>query len=112
MKKTSPYFKILVEHINDKWKAKKGFSYPFHGKDFRYLKNYENSFQAWGLMSLFDVFMSSENDWVKKSGYSLNAFYSCLPWLVDDPGWKGRAREYENEIAPLPKEIADIIKTR
>jgi hypothetical protein len=108
--KPSPYFHHLINHISKKWREKKGFGYPFQGRNFRDLKNATSSFMEWQLMSLYDVFIENESDWVRESGYSVGAFLACLPWLVDDKNWKMRAREYENKIAPLPKEIGDILK--
>lgn len=110
-KDKSPYFPALVEHIDTSWKKLKGFGYPFQGKDFRYLKTYCRSFQEWGVMALWDVFLASDSDWVKKTGYSLDGFFRCLPWLVDDRGWKSKAAEYEKKLVPpAPKEIASLFE--
>lgn len=62
-------------------------------------------------MALWDVFIENDhNEWIQENGYSLGAFYACLPWLVDDSTWKMRARQYEVKIAPLPKEIEEVIR--
>lgn len=110
MKETSPYFKHLVDHISKRWREKKGFGYPFRGREFKELKLATNSFMEWQLMALFDVFIDSQKEWVRGTGYSIGGFLSSLVWLVDDPNWKYRAKEYEEKIAPIPKEIGDIIK--
>lgn len=68
------------------------------------------NFPEWQLMALWDVFINSDHNWVVESGYSINAFLSCIVWLVDDSMWKVKARDYEAKIAPIPKEISDIIK--
>lgn len=109
-RKTSPYFQKLIEHIDQSWMNLKGMHYPFSGRDFSDLKGFCRSFQEWGLMALWDVFAASQNEWVRKSGYSINAFIKCLPWLVDDKGWKIVARKYESEmIHPLPTELFTVV---
>src|SRR5205814_2415286 len=108
--KTSPYFHELINHISKKWREKKGFGYPFRGRDFKELKEATRIFPEWQLMSLYDVFMMYTSEWVVNTGYSISGFLACLPWLVDDLNWKKKAREYEEKIAPIPKEIEEIIK--
>lgn len=108
-KKTSPYFKLMIDHIDQSWFKVKDMHYPFSGRDFRDLKGFARSFQEWGIMALFDVFMASKSDWVVKSGYSIGAFVKCLPWLVDDLGWKSKAETYRKKIEiPLPPEFKDL----
>ena len=109
--KTSPYFHHMIEHINFGWKKKKGMNYPFRPRDFKELKLMTGNYPEWYLMALFDVFIQTDNnEWINDNGHSIGAFLSCVPWLVDDPNWKMRAREYESKIAPLPKGIEEIIK--
>ncbi len=90
-------FKNLVDHIDVTWRKKKGsqIGYPFRGQDFQALKAFCRHYRAWGLAALWDNFVTVENDWIKKSGYSLTAFFGCLPWLVDLP-WKERANKYQD----------------
>jgi hypothetical protein len=108
-KKTSPYFPVLIEHIDKSWLKIKGMHYPFAGKDFKDLKGFSRSFQEWGVMALWDAFMASDSEWVRKSGYSIGAFVKCLPWLVDDPGWKRQAKTYEEKmVQPLTPEIETL----
>lgn len=108
--KASPYFSRLIEHIDQSWLRLKGINYPFAGRDFRDLKGFCRSFQEWGLMALWDAFVASQSEWVKKSGYSIGAFVKCLPWLVDDPGWKLAAKKYQLEIEePLPTDLFTIV---
>lgn len=110
-KKTSPYFKKLVDHINCSWLVRKKYAYPFSGRDFRDLKNMCRIFQEWGVMALWDEFVNSDNDWVRKSGYSISAFLKCVPWLVDLKGWKERASKYEIEVAgQFHKVVVDLFK--
>lgn len=107
------FFKIVVNHIDETWYQKKKIHYPFAGKDFKYLKNYCNKFTEWGIMALWDSFIASESSWVKQSGYSLDAFFRCLPWLVDDPSWKYKAKIYEiEEFPPISDEILELFNLK
>lgn len=99
-KEKSPYFPQLIEHIDSTWFRYKDFHYPFTGRDFSNLKNFCRSFQEWGIASLWDNFLKSDSDWVRKSGYSLDAFFKCLPWLVDTD-WKIGAKVYEERWVPM-----------
>lgn len=109
-KDTSKTFKNLVDHIDTTWSKIKGFHYPFTGRDFKSLKNFTRSFQDWGVASLWDNFLASDSEWVKKSGYSLDAFFKCLPWLVDTD-WKGGARKYEAKWLEIKsKDVLDLFK--
>lgn len=105
------WFKRLVDHIDQSWRVKKGLKYPFSGRDFKNLKNMCGHFQEWGVMALWDVFMESTSDWVQKTGYSLDGFSKCLPWLVDDKRWKFRAAKYEKDFPPPPKEVVELFDT-
>ncbi len=89
---------------------RKDMHYPFSGRDFRDLKNFARTFRPWGVMALWDCFMVSDSEFVKKSGYSIGAFIKCLPWLVDDKGWKKRAVEYEaGMVEPLPDDLFAVV---
>lgn len=105
------FFKKVIDHVDSTWMKKKGIHYPFAGKDFKYLKNYCSKFTEWGVMSLWDTFMESTSEWVQKTGYSLDGFYKCLPWLMDNPTWKMRAAVYEKEFPPPPKEVIELFDT-
>lgn len=110
-KQPSPYFQTLVDHINDTWKAKKGFGYPFQGKEFRGLKSAARNFKEWGLMAMWDAFLKSDSEWIKTTGYSISAFLGSLVWLVDDKEWKHKAKEYEKKMVPeYPKDILSLLK--
>lgn len=104
-------WKILVAHVNDTWKKRKGYGYPFEGKDFKILKKHVRNFGEHGLMGLWDAFMDSDSPWVKGTGYSIVAFSSCLPWLVDNPNWKMRASAYERTMFQVPDIVQEAMRT-
>lgn len=109
--KTSPYFHHMIEHINWTWKKKKGFGYPFAGRNFKELKNMTRNYPEWYLMALWDIYIETDtNEYINETGHSIPVFLNCICWLVDTPNWKMRAREYEKKIAPLPKGIEEVIK--
>lgn len=109
--KTSPYFPILIEHIDKSWVERRSMNYPFSGRDFRDLKNLSRNLMEWGLMALWDCFMESDNDWVAKSGYSVGAFTRCIPWLIDHHLYKERSRNYRDYIEklfPTDEKVAEL----
>lgn len=109
-KEKSATFKKLIDHIDETWFKLKGFHYPFTGKDFSILKKFSGSFQDWGMAALWNSFLRSENEWVKKSGYSLDAFFRCLPWLVDTD-WKAEARAFESKwVEVKPDDVLELFK--
>ncbi len=103
----------MISHIDSTWRNMKKveFGYPFQGRDFRDLRHFAKVFKPWGVMSLWDAFLASDGEWVKRSGYSIGAFISCLPWLVDIPGWKDSAAKYEKKIlGNMPPNIQEILE--
>lgn len=112
-RKTSPYFKAMVNHIDQAWrKARKSDTgYPFHGRDFKDLAHFVSYYQESGLMALYDMFLESQSDWVKRTGHSLQAFFKCLPGLLDKGGWKARAEKYEKGmLPPVEPEVLELFK--
>ncbi len=62
-------------------------------------------------MALWDLFLETGGKWVEKTGYSLQAFFKCLPSLVDKQGWKVKANQYEAKIVPpIEEEVEDLFK--
>src|SRR5438477_12504799 len=99
----------MIGHIIETWaKRKEGLEYPFRPSEMRQLKNLKRNFPEWQIMSLWDEYIKSEDDWIKKTGYSINGFLACIVWLVDIPGWKARAKQYEANLAPYPVDIEKI----
>ncbi len=91
-------------------KKKGGLKYPFRLAEMKQLKLAKRNYPEWQLMSLWDEFINSDDEWAQKTGFSINGFLGCLVWLVDKPGWKARAREYELKIAPIDEEVLRIVK--
>jgi hypothetical protein len=94
----SPFWQSLIDHINDTWKLKKGFGYPFTGRDMRDLKGMERIFGIHGTMALWDVYIAIDAPFVKKGGWNIGFFCRSIPWLTDDKGWKFEALKYEEKL--------------
>ena len=113
MKKPTNEFCILIDHIDKSWKIKKRaeFGYPFMGKDFRDLKGLGRVYSVWGVMALWDVFLSLENDFNRNTGYSVWQFQRQLPFLVDDPFWRAKRDKYREQFNPIST-IEDFLNTK
>lgn len=73
------------------------------------LGKFSDNFQEWGIMALWDVYLDTANEWVKKNGYSLSGFFGALAWLVDDRGWKDKAGAYRSRLEePLDKRFLEL----
>lgn len=112
-KDKSEFWKQMIDHIDSTWKKKKGseLGYPFTGKDLKDLKSFTRTFQEWGIMALWDVYLNRENEFNRKTGYSLFQFLRQLPSLVDDRGWKAHAKVYEKQLgATLPEKLLTLFE--
>ncbi len=100
----------LITHIDKKFKEVRGFGYPFTGRDFKDLKDMVRHFEVWGVMALWDVYMSMDSEYIKKQGYAIYNFCRSIPWLTDKD-WKSRAQKYEKELCPpIKKEIQELFE--
>lgn len=103
-KESSPvyFWKEMVAHIDETWKRKKGSPYPFTDRDFKQLKPVAKLYMTWGVMSLWDCFIASDDPFFRQTGYKIGAFIQSLPKLLD-MSWKPRAEVYRNKLeAPAP----------
>ncbi len=108
---TTPFWKDLVAHIDNTWKKKKGVGFYFRGKMFRELKELARIYTPFGVMALWDLYLSdTSDDFVKAAGHSFEMFCSKIPKLLD-MSWKGAMRKYETQfLGDYPKIIDDIAK--
>lgn len=112
-KKEEPthFWKELIDHIDKSWIRKKGIHYPFN-MDTMLLKRLKlmcRDYQAWGVMSAWDIYMQGDSYWSRRLGFSLQGFFSDLAVLVDDPGWKSGSQSYMNKLEPVVPEIKELI---
>lgn len=105
----TPFWKDIVAHIDNTWKKKKGVGFYFRGKYFRELKELARIYTPFGVMALWDLYLSDTNDdFVKAAGHSFEMFCNKIPKLLD-MGWKGAAKRYEIQfIGAYPKVIEEV----
>lgn len=105
----SNFWKDLIRHINDSWSRKKqGAKYLWNGKDFAALKRMLRAYEPADVMALWDLFISSDDDFAKRQGYCVPEFVRQIPRLVDG-NWKGAAKKYLDKLMPInPENIVKI----
>jgi hypothetical protein len=96
----APFFKEMVGHLDHAWLNKKKAKFHWEGRFFRDLKVLARTYTPFGVMALFDLFLTSEDPWVKSTGHSFPAFISSLPKLLDTSNWKALSRKYEAHFMP------------
>lgn len=107
---TTPFWKETIAFIDETWKKKKGASFYWQGQTFKKLKSLIGLHQPWGVMSLWETYLGLNDLYAKNAGYSFEMFEKKLPTLVDDPGWKGRARKYEDQLlGPVGDDLANVL---
>lgn len=115
--KTNSAWQPMVDHINATWKARKGwakqdgpeFNYPFMGRDFKLLKHWARAYMETGIMSLWDAYLDTADDWTKEHGFSIQNFERQLPRLVDDYAWKTRREAYDAKFpSKIPPKVIEL----
>jgi len=106
---TTPFWKDLMAHIDNTWKKKKGVGFYFRAKYFREMKELCRIYTPFGVMALWDLYLSdTSDDFVKAAGHSFEMFCNKIPKLLD-MSWKGAMRKYETQfLGAYPKIIEDI----
>lgn len=105
------FWKELIEHINSTWERKKrGAKYVWSGKDFAGLKRVLRVYQAYDVMALWDVYISSSDEFAQRQGYNVPEFVRQLPRLVDGQ-WKAAAARYMEKLMPVNPEGVNQIKS-
>lgn len=103
------FWKPMIAHINKIWKsaAKQNCNYPFTGKDFADLRYHANNFGEWGIMAMWDLYVSGADIYVKKRNYDIFTFTRSFPRLLEHPLFKGRREHYERELCPPLPPVVD-----
>lgn len=100
----------VFEHIDLTWRARKQSKapYPWTGKDRREIKNLAHNYTEFGVLAMWDLYIAREDEWTKKSGYSIHYFLRQLPFLLDQE-WKESARAYEEKmLGPVAAEVTAL----
>jgi uncharacterized protein YdaU (DUF1376 family) len=88
----------LVDHIDQAWKTKKGAPYPWDGQEFKKLHALAKTYQAAGVMAMFDLYMQIQTYFGKLTGYTLDGLRRDIGVIVDDPRWKPLSKSYDDKL--------------
>lgn len=107
--KAAPFWKELIQHINDSWSRKKrGAKYLWSGKDFAALKRVLAIYQVFDVMALWDIYIGSSDEFAIRQGFNIPEFIRQLPRLVDG-NWKGQSQRYMDRLMPTNTEGMDQV---
>lgn len=102
----TPFWTEVCKHLEETWKRKKNAPFLFTGQRMKSLKGLCQTYQPWGVMALWDMFLVSDDPWIKDTGYKFEAFVHSVDKLVDNYSWKQKAQVYEaklyNPVSALP----------
>jgi hypothetical protein len=106
------FWNDLVRHIDTAWMKKKGAPYPWSPHEFKKLHDLVRVYQSWGMMAMWDLYISLETYWGKLTRFMLDGLKKDVGVLVDDPRWKTLAKQYEEKLlqgaGPL-KSAAEVL---
>lgn len=105
----TPYFEEMVAHMDKAWFDKKQAKFNWEGRFFKDLKGLARNYSPFGVMALYDLYLSSNDDWARSVGYSFPGFISSLPKLLDQPGWKKLKNSYEEKYALSDPDINAVM---
>jgi len=108
------FWQTIVDHVNKSWQAKKGTSYPWDAHEFKKLHGLSATYQAWGVMAMWDLYVQMGTYWGKLTGFMLDGMKKDVGVIVDDPRWKSLCRTYEEKLfAPSGDDVVgtkDVLK--
>lgn len=92
------FWQTIVDHVNKSWQTRKGVAYPWDPHEFKKLHGLSVSYQAWGVMAMWDLYVQMGTYWGKQTGYMLDGLKKDVGVIVDDPRWKSLCRHYEEKL--------------
>lgn len=114
VEKRVEFWQTIVDHVNKSWQAKKGVAYPWDAHEFKKLHGLATTYQAWGVMAMWDQYVQMGTYWGKITGFMLDGLKKDIGVIVDDPRWKSLCRTYEEKLfAPSNEEVVstkDLVK--
>ena len=111
-KEPTPYWKDLIDHIDKTWFSKKKSKFYWQKKHFTHLEGIARHYQSWGVMALWDLHLSIQDDYAFKNGYSFESFLLRIPKLIDEPLFKIISEKYDKKLNPgPPEEVKNLIGT-
>lgn len=103
------FWQTIVDHVNKSWVARKGVPYPWDAHEFKKLHGLAVTYQAWGVMAMWDQYVQMGTYWGKLTGFMLDGLKKDVGVIVDDPRWKSLCRTYEEKLfAPSAEEVVPI----
>lgn len=119
-----PGWQAMIDHMDKSWST---FKKKKTGNDVRYpwpdrsdkrgqglwgsLRSRAKLYTCCGIMALWDLYLQMDDDWVRKTGYSIEAFLHKIPVLVDDSRWKSLMAKHQSVIeTPKLNSIGDVLK--
>jgi uncharacterized protein YdaU (DUF1376 family) len=95
------YWQDLVKHIDKAWMARKGAAYPWSDLEFKKLRDLAKTYQAGGVMAMWDLYMSMGTYFGKLTGFMIDGLKRDVGVIVDDPRWKPLSRQYEDKLPAI-----------
>lgn len=92
------FWQQLVDHINAGWMKKKGAAYPWDDHEFKKLRTLASTYQASGVMALWDLYIQMGTYFGKLTGYMLDGLRKDIGVIVDQSQWKTLSQNYEKKL--------------
>lgn len=119
-----PFWQEMIDHMDRSWSAFKkkktgnDVKYPWPDRSDRRgqgmwgsLRSRAKLYSCPGIMSLWDLYLLLDDNWVRSTGYSIEAFMHKIPVLVDDPRWKSLMSKHQDTLSrPVIQSIGDVLK--
>ena len=111
-KETNPYLKKVIDHICVTWQNRPSniykSKYCFTGKHAKLISDLCRLYESHNVMALWDLYLSSDDDFFKTCGYSIEVFGKSMPKLLDKP-YKSVSKKYEKELYPGEDQSGNIL---
>lgn len=103
----NPFLQGVINHVCQTWEAKRGAKYVFTGQHAKLLLGIVKVHGGPVTKALWDIYLSSNDEYYRNCGWSINAFGGCLPKLLDGP-WRSIKQKYEVKDSGF-KSAADVL---
>lgn len=109
---TTPFWQQMVDHWDRRWLERKKAKFFWRPQHFKNLKSLAKIYQPAGVMALTDLYISSDDLYVKNAGYSFEMFCAKIPTLLDHPSWKTMTKAHEEKLyGPISNELSEVMST-
>ena len=88
-----------LAYVDSAYVRKLGSHYPWTNLARKNLWNLASLYSAWGVLALWDLYLESESDWARRTGWSVYGMIRDSGRLVDQPNFKQLASRHEEELA-------------